>query len=158
MVGGALVEAVAGAGNGDDIGAVEESVEDGAGCGDVAGFAAETPLAGEACADPVGQEADAHMVDDPLGLAMEDGADLEVTLEFAEGFFNFEEVFVVALDLGGISPVDGEVGVEEIPTVVGGLGGDGVLLAFPLKDADIVEQDETPGDPVDSLAVLPPPR
>jgi hypothetical protein len=31
-----LVEAVAGAGNGDDIGAVEESVEDGAGCGDVA--------------------------------------------------------------------------------------------------------------------------
>ena len=36
MVGGALVEAVAGAGNGDDIGAVEESVEDGVGCGDVA--------------------------------------------------------------------------------------------------------------------------
>jgi hypothetical protein len=30
--GGALVEAVAGAGNGDDVGAVEESVEDGAGC------------------------------------------------------------------------------------------------------------------------------
>ena len=36
MVGGALVEAVAGAGDGDDIGAVEESVEYGAGCGDVA--------------------------------------------------------------------------------------------------------------------------
>ena len=36
MVGGALVEAVAGAGDGDDVGAVEESVEDGAGCGDVA--------------------------------------------------------------------------------------------------------------------------
>ena len=31
-----MVEAVAGAGDGDDVGAVEESVEDGAGCGDVA--------------------------------------------------------------------------------------------------------------------------
>jgi hypothetical protein len=31
-----LVEAVAGAGDSDDVGAVEESVEDGAGCGDVA--------------------------------------------------------------------------------------------------------------------------
>ena len=30
-----------------------------------------SPLAGEAGADPVGQEADAHMVDDALGLAME---------------------------------------------------------------------------------------
>ena len=31
-----MVEAVAGAGDSDDVGAVEESVEDGAGCGDVA--------------------------------------------------------------------------------------------------------------------------
>ena len=107
--------------------------------GDFAGFAAEAPLAGEAGADPVGEEADAHVVDDALGLVMEDGADLEVALEFAEGFFDFEEVFVVALDLRGIGPVDGEVGVEEIPTVVGGLGGDGVLFAFPLEDADLVD-------------------
>ena len=107
--------------------------------GDFAGFAAEAPLAGEACTDPVGQEADAHMVDDALGLAMEDGADLEVALEFAKGFFDFEKVFVVALDLRGIGPVDGEVGVEEIPAVVGGLGGDGVLLAFPLEDAGVVD-------------------
>ena len=107
--------------------------------GDFAGFATQTPLAGEAGADPVGQEADAHVVDDALGLAMEDWADLEVALEFAKGFFDFEEVFVVALDLRGIDPGDREVGVEEIPTVVGGLGGDGVLLAFPLKDADIVD-------------------
>ena len=57
--------------------------------GDFAGFAIQTPLAGEACADPAGQEADAHMVEDPLGLAMEHGADLAVALEFARGFFNF---------------------------------------------------------------------
>ena len=76
--------------------------------GDFAGFAAEAPLAGEAGADPVGQKADAHMVDDAFGLAMEDGADLEVALEFAEGFFDFEEVFVVALNLRGIGLVDGE--------------------------------------------------
>ena len=107
--------------------------------GDFGGFAAEAPLAGEACADPVGQEADAHVVDDAFGLAMEDGADLEVALEFAKGFFDFEKVFVVALDLRGIGPVDGEVGVEEIPAVVGGLGGDGVLLAFPLEDAGVVD-------------------
>ena len=79
------------------------------------------------------------MVDDAFGLAMEDGSDLEVTLEFAKGFFDFEKAFVVALDLRGIGPCDGEVGVEEIPTVVGGLGGDGVLFAFPLEDADIVD-------------------
>jgi hypothetical protein len=79
------------------------------------------------------------VVDDALGLAMEHGADLEVALEFAKGFFDFEEVFVVALNLRGIGPGDGEVGVEEIPTVVGGLGGDGVLLVFPVKDADIVD-------------------
>jgi hypothetical protein len=79
------------------------------------------------------------MVDDAFGLAVEDGADLEVALEFAKSFFDFEEVFVMALDLRGIGPVDGEVGVEEIPAVVGGLGGDGVLLAFPLKDAGIVD-------------------
>jgi len=36
VVGGALVEAVAWAGDGDDVGAVEEPVEDGAGGGDVA--------------------------------------------------------------------------------------------------------------------------
>ena len=58
--------------------------------GDFAGFATEPPLAGEAGADPVGQETDAHMVDDAFGLAMEDGADLEVALEFAKGFFDFE--------------------------------------------------------------------
>jgi len=107
--------------------------------GDFAGFATQAPLAGEAGADPIGQEADAHVVDDALGLAMEDGADLEVALEFAKGFFDFEKVFVVALDLRGIGPVDGEVGVEEIPTVVGGLGSDGVLIAFPLEDAGIVD-------------------
>ena len=107
--------------------------------GDFAGFATQAPLAGEAGADPVGQEADAHVVDDAFGLAMEHGADLEVALEFAEGFFDFEEVFVVALDLGGVGPVDGEVGVKEIPTVGGSLGGDGVLFAFPLKDAGIVD-------------------
>lgn len=107
--------------------------------GDFAGFATQAPLAGEAGADPVGQEADAHVVDDALGLAMEDGADLEVALEFAKGFFDFEKVFVVALDLRGVGPVDGEVCVEEIPSVVGGLGGDGVLLAFPLENAGIVD-------------------
>ena len=107
--------------------------------GDFAGFAVLAPLAGEACADPVGQEAEAHRVDDALGLAMEDGPDLEIAFEFAKGFFDFEEVFVVALDLRGIGPVDGEVGVEEIPTVVGGLGGDGVLSAFPLEDTGIVD-------------------
>ena len=68
--------------------------------GDFAGFATEAPLAGEACTDPVGQKADAHMVDDAFGLAMEDGADLEVALEFAKSFFDFEKVFVVALELG----------------------------------------------------------
>ena len=107
--------------------------------GDFAGFATQAPLAGEAGADPIGQEADAHVVDDALGLAMEDGADLEVALEFAKGFFDFEKVFVVALDLRGVGPVDGEVGMEEIPSVVGGLGGDGVLLAFPLEDASFVD-------------------
>ncbi len=53
--------------------------------GDFAGFATQAPLAGEAGADPVGQETDAHMVDDAFGLAMEDGAELEVALEFAKG-------------------------------------------------------------------------
>jgi len=107
--------------------------------GDFAGFAIEAPLAGEAGADPVGQEADAHVVDDAFGLAVEDGADWEVALEFAKGFFDFEKVFVMALDLRGIGPDDGEVGVKEIPTVVGGFGGDGVLFAFPLEDAGIVD-------------------
>ena len=45
----------------------------------------------------------------------------------------------MALDLRGIGPVDGEVGVEEIPSVVGGLGGDGVLLALPLENAGVVD-------------------
>jgi hypothetical protein len=107
--------------------------------GDLAGFAAEAPLACEAGADPVGQEADEHMVDDAFGLAMEDGADLEVALEFTKGFFDFEKVFVVALDLRSVGPGDGEVGVEEIPTVVGGFGGDGVLLALPLEEAGVVD-------------------
>ena len=107
--------------------------------GDFAGFATQAPLAGEAGADPIGQEADAHMIDDAFGLAMEDGANLEVALEFAKGFFDFEKVFVVALDLRGIGPVDGEVGVEEIPSVVSGLGGDGVLFAFPLEDACVID-------------------
>ncbi len=57
---------------------------------DVAGFATEASLAGEAGADPVSQETDAHMVDDAFGLAMEDGADLDVALEFAKCFFDFE--------------------------------------------------------------------
>ena len=54
--------------------------------GDFASFPAEALLAREAGAGPIGQEADAHVVDDALGLAIEDAADLEVALEFAEGF------------------------------------------------------------------------
>jgi hypothetical protein len=75
------------------------------------------------------------MVDDAFGLAIEDRADLEVALEFAQGLFDFEKVFVVVLDLHGIGMGDGEVAVEEILAVEGGLGGDGVLFAFPLEDA-----------------------
>ena len=116
-----------------------DSLELAQNAGDFAGFATKAPLAGEAGADPIGQEADAHVVDDALGLAMEDGADLEVALEFAKGFFDFEKVFLVALDLRGVGAVYGEVGVEEIPTVVGGLGGDSVLFAFPLDDAGVVD-------------------
>jgi hypothetical protein len=91
--------------------------------GDFAGFATQAPLVGEAGADPVGEESNARMVDETFGLPMEDGADLEVALEFTKGFFDFEKVFVVALDLRGICPCDGEIGVGEIPAVVGGLGG-----------------------------------
>ena len=40
----------------------------------------------------------------------------------------------MALNLCGIGSGDGEVGVEDILSVVGGLGGDGVLIAFPLED------------------------
>ena len=39
---------------------------------------------------------------------------MEVALEFAQGLFDFEKVFVVVLDLHGIGMGDGEVGVEEI--------------------------------------------
>ena len=120
-------------------GAEADGLEFAQDAGDFAGFAVLAPLAGEAGADPVCEEADAHMVDDALGLAVEDGADLEVAFEFAEGFFDFEEVFVVALDLGGVGLLDGEVGVKEIPTVVGGFGGDGVLFAFPLQGAGVVD-------------------
>ena len=45
----------------------------------------------------------------------------------------------MALDLRGIGLGDSEVGVEDIPSVVGGLGGDGVLFAFPLEDAGVVD-------------------
>ena len=82
--------------------------------GDFAGFATQAPLVGEAGADPVGEESNARMVDETFGLPMEHGADLEVALEFAKGFFNFAKVFVVALDLRGICPCDGEIGVGEI--------------------------------------------
>jgi hypothetical protein len=92
--------------------------------GHFAGFATQVPLVGEAGADPVGEESNARMVDETFGLPMEHGADLEVALEFAKGFFNFAKVFVVALDLRGICPCDGEIGVGEIPGVMGGLGGE----------------------------------
>jgi len=70
----------------------------------------------EAGAHPSGQEADVHMIDDAFGLAIEDRADLR-----------------------GIGPGDGEVGVEDIPAVVGGLGGDGVLFAFPMEDSGVLD-------------------
>ena len=63
------------------------------------------------------------MVDEAFELPMEHGADLEGALEFAKGFFDFEKVFVVALDLRGICPCYREIGVEEIPSIVGYLGG-----------------------------------
>jgi hypothetical protein len=72
------------------------------------------------------------MVDETFGLPMEDGADLEVALEFTKGFFDFEKVFVVAWDLRGICPCDREIGVGDIPGVVGSLGfGDAEFTAFP---------------------------
>ena len=45
----------------------------------------------------------------------------------------------MALDLRGVGPGGGEVGVEEIPTVVGGLGRYGVVFAFPLEDAGVID-------------------
>ena len=36
------------------------------------------------------------MVDEAFGLLMEDGASLEVALEFTKGLFDFEKVFVVS--------------------------------------------------------------
>ena len=42
------------------------------------------------------------MIDDPLGSAMKNGPHFQVTLEFAEGFFDFEKVLVVPLHTGGI--------------------------------------------------------
>jgi hypothetical protein len=56
------------------------------------------------------------MIDDAFGLAIEDRADLR-----------------------GIGPDDGEVGVEDSPAVVGGLGGDSVLFAFPMEDSGVVD-------------------
>ena len=78
-------------------------------------FATQAPLIGEAGADPEGEESDAHMVDEAFGLLMEDGASLEVALEFTKCFFDFDKVFVVALDLRGICPCDREIGVGDIP-------------------------------------------
>ena len=39
----------------------------------------------------------------------------------------------------GVGPGGGEVGVEEIPAVMGGLGRDGVVFAFPLEDAGVID-------------------
>ena len=61
--------------------------------------------------------------------------DLEVALEFAKGFFDFKKVFVVVLDLCGVCTGDGKVGVEEMPSDVRRLGGDGVL--FPIPSAEL---------------------
>lgn len=70
--------------------------------GDFAGFPGGSPLAGEAGADPISQEADAHVVEDAPGFAVEDGAHFQVAFEFAKGLLDFEEVFVMALDAGGV--------------------------------------------------------
>jgi hypothetical protein len=100
--------------------------------GDFAGFATQAPMVGEAGADPEGEESNARMVDEAFGLLMEDGASLEVALEFTKGFFDFEKVFVVPLELRGTCPCDVEIGVEEIPSIVGSLGfGDAEFTAFP---------------------------
>ena len=72
-------------------------------------FATQVPMVGEAGADPEGEGSDARMVDEAFGLLMEDGASLEVALEFTKGFFDFEKVFVVPLDLRGTCPCDGRL-------------------------------------------------
>jgi len=78
------------------------------------------------------------MVDAAFWFPTEHGAELETALYLAKGSFNFKKVFEVSLDLRGIGPGDGEVGLEEMLVVVGGLGegrfgfGDAELTAFPV--------------------------
>ncbi len=69
---------------------------------------------------------------------MEDGTHFEITLEFTKSLFDFEEVFVVALDTGGVGLLGSQAGVEKIPSVVGTLGGDGIGFAFPEQGAGCV--------------------
>jgi len=88
-------------------------------------FSRGAPLAGKAGTEPIGRKSDAHMVENPPRFVMEDGAHLPVALEFAKGFLDFEQVFVVALDAGGVGLRGGEIDEEKIPAVAGTPGGDG---------------------------------
>ena len=97
-------------------------------------------------ADPLGKEADAHMVDDAYGLAIKDGADLEVALEFTKGLFDFEKVFVVALDVCGVGPVvEVFVGIELLEGT-SGLAGDFLVVGLGALGGG-GELGESPGAP-----------
>ena len=102
---------------------------------DLAAFSPRAPLSGKACADPISKKADAHMVDDAVGTVVKDRPHPQVAFEFAKGFLDFEEILIMALDLCGLSFGGKEIGMQQIPSIVGALGGDDVLFALPVQDS-----------------------
>lgn|GEM_PF-2895726 len=57
---------------------------------DLLALAFGTPLPAQPCAYPIGQKAQAHMIDHPIWPAVMDWANLQVTLEFTEGFLHVQ--------------------------------------------------------------------
>src|SRR6516162_6464727 len=88
------------------------------------------PRAPQVPLDVVGQQAEEHVRPDPVGLAVMNGARLEVDgLEAPKRALDGGEAFVAAHGLGRRESIRREARPEDIDAINGGLAGDGRLVA-----------------------------
>src|SRR5258707_14361910 len=91
------------------------------------------PFSPQTRTQPISQKAQANMIDHSIWPPVVNGANFQITPEFAKGFFHVQQPLVMTQHLLSRTFLDRLIGVQQIPTVLLGFLSNQFSLAFPLQ-------------------------